>query len=305
MALELGLIDCALCVAAFKNSSFTRVGTTGAQRLLRGHARGRRARTPRRRAVGLAAPVAGAAMATRRYLHRYGVDREKLAAVALAQRRAARAQPARRDARAADARRTTSARASIVEPLRLLRLLGSRSTPPSRVILTRADRAAHLRAPGRARPRLPGPPRRAERVHLRPARASASTRPRCSTTQPLGAARAGLPPRRRHARGDPDAALLRRLLAADPLDARALRLLRARRGRRLDRRRAHRARRRAAGQHQRRPPLGGPLQRLGPDARDRPPAARRRRGRARSRTSRWRSGRRRSATRSSMAREPA
>src|SRR6202035_79060 len=29
MVLELGLADCALCMGAFKNSAFTRVGTTG------------------------------------------------------------------------------------------------------------------------------------------------------------------------------------------------------------------------------------------------------------------------------------
>ena len=121
---------------------------------------------------------------------------------------------------------------------------------------------------------------------------------------PLRRARAGLPPRRRHARRDPDAPLLRRLLAADPLDARALRLLRARRGGGLHRRRAHRARRRSC--------RSTPAEAISP--RGIPTAGARRsrssascagrRGSARSRTSPSRSGRRRSETRSSMAETP-
>jgi acetyl-CoA acetyltransferase len=92
MVLELGLADCALCVAAFKNSSFTRVGTTTHAAFFEGmrEGGGPHAETPY---AGLAAPIGGAALATQRYLHRYGVDREKLAAVALAQRRAAQQNP--------------------------------------------------------------------------------------------------------------------------------------------------------------------------------------------------------------------
>ncbi len=89
MALEVGLIDVALCVAAFKNSPFGRASArTGHNAFFEGlrEGGGPHAETPY---VGMAAPVAGAAMSTRRYLHRYGIDREKLAAVALAQRAAA------------------------------------------------------------------------------------------------------------------------------------------------------------------------------------------------------------------------
>ena len=79
MALEAGLADVALCVAAFKNSLWARVGGAGHTGFFEGmrEGGGPHAETPW---VGLAAPVAGAAMATRRYLHRYGIDREKLGA---------------------------------------------------------------------------------------------------------------------------------------------------------------------------------------------------------------------------------
>src|SRR5579862_8090637 len=92
MALQSGLTDCALCVAAFKNSPFGRLGTSASASFFEGlrEGGGPHAETP---AAGLAAPVAGAAMATRRYLHRYGVEREKLAAIAIAQRRAAALNP--------------------------------------------------------------------------------------------------------------------------------------------------------------------------------------------------------------------
>ena len=144
MALQLELVDCALCVAAFKNSLFTRVGTTGHAAFFEGmrEGAGPHAETPY---VGLAAPVAGAAMATRRYLHRFGIDRERLGDVALAQRRAAQQNPLA-------AVRTPIERADyessryIVEPLRLLDCSYPVDTAVA-VILTRADRAADLRAP--------------------------------------------------------------------------------------------------------------------------------------------------------------
>ena len=144
MALELGLIDCALCVAAFKNSSFTRIGTTGHAAFFEGlrEGGGPHAETPY---VGMAAPVAGAAMSTRRYLHRYGIEREALGAVALAQRRAAAHNPLA-------AMREPLTRADyegsrfIVEPLRLYDCSVPVDTAVA-VILARADRAAHLRAP--------------------------------------------------------------------------------------------------------------------------------------------------------------
>jgi acetyl-CoA acetyltransferase len=143
MALEVGLIDCALCVGAFKNSVFTRVGTTAHSAFFEGmrEGGGPHAETPW---VGLAAPVAGAAMATRRYLHRFSVDREKLGAVALAQRGAAE----RNELAVMRAPLTAEDYASsrpIVEPLRLHDCSVPVDTAVA-VILTRADQAADLRA---------------------------------------------------------------------------------------------------------------------------------------------------------------
>jgi acetyl-CoA acetyltransferase len=144
MVLELGLADCALCVAAFKNSSFTRVGTTTHAAFFEGmrEGGGPHAETPY---AGLAAPIGGAALATQRYLHRYGVDRDKLSAVALAQRNAAQQNPLaalREPMTPADYESSRY----IVEPLRLLDCSYPVDTAVA-VILTRADRAAHLRAP--------------------------------------------------------------------------------------------------------------------------------------------------------------
>ena len=144
MALEAGLTDVALCVAAFKNSLWTRVGSTGHNAFFEGmrEGAGPHAETPW---VGLAAPVAGAAMATRRYLRRYGVDREKLAAVALAQRAAAQRNELA-VMRAPLSAQEYAASRPIVEPLRLHDCSVPVDTAVA-VILTRSDRAAHLRAP--------------------------------------------------------------------------------------------------------------------------------------------------------------
>jgi len=144
MVLELGLADCALCVAAFKNSSFTRIGTAQHVAFFEGlrEGGGPHAEAPY---AGLAAPIGGAAMSTRRYLHRYGIDREKLGAVAIAQRRAAQQNPLALMREPMSQADYESSR-FIVEPLRLLDC----SVPVDAavaVILTRADRAAHLRAP--------------------------------------------------------------------------------------------------------------------------------------------------------------
>ena len=144
MVLEAGLTDVALCVAAFKNSLWTRVGSTGHNAFFEGmrEGAGPHAETPW---VGLAAPVAGAAMATRRYLHRYGVDREKLAAVALAQRAAAQRNELAVMRKPLSAQEYAASR-PIVEPLRLHDCSVPVDTAVA-LILTRADRAAHLRAP--------------------------------------------------------------------------------------------------------------------------------------------------------------
>ncbi len=144
MVVELGLVEHALCVAAFKNSSFTRVGTTGHAAFFEGmrEGGGPHAETPY---VGMAAPVAGAAMSTQRYLHRYGIDREKLGAVACAQRRAAQQNPLA-VMRAPMSRADYESSRFIVEPLRLYDCSVPVDTAVA-LILTGSDRAAQLRAP--------------------------------------------------------------------------------------------------------------------------------------------------------------
>ena len=117
MALSSGLADRVLCLAAYKNVSFGTHGAktrAGFQESLRDGG-GPHAETPY---VGLTAPVAGAALATQRYCHKYNVNPNDLAAVALACRKHAQLNPdalLRKDLTAelyADAR-------FIVEPLRL------------------------------------------------------------------------------------------------------------------------------------------------------------------------------------------
>ena len=144
------------------------------------------------------------------------------------------------------------------------------------MILTRADRAAALRAPGRPHPRLPGHPRRAERVHLRPARARGEPGggvrlPRRSARTSRSSAAPALAPA-----DDPDAPLLRRLLARR-CSGRSSASASARRARPPTGSPAGGSSSAAAlpVNTQRRPPLRGALERLGADARDRPPAARR------------------------------
>lgn len=92
MALDHGLADYVVCVATFMNSRFTNHGTPGfpgfTENLREGG--GPHAETL---SAGLAAPAGGTAMALRRYLDKYGVAREKLAAVAIAQRKAALKNP--------------------------------------------------------------------------------------------------------------------------------------------------------------------------------------------------------------------
>lgn len=144
MALSHGLADYAVCLGVFKNLSFGKHGTVGFpdfyETLREGG--GPHAETP---SVGLAAPVAGAAMATRRYLERYGIDREKLAAVALAHRRHAALNP---DALARDplARDDYLASPAVVEPLRRHDCSRPVDTAVA-VILTTKDRARALAKP--------------------------------------------------------------------------------------------------------------------------------------------------------------
>lgn len=144
MAIGAGLASCVACVGVFRNSPFTRHGTTGFPGFEENFREGAgpHAETPH---VGLLAPAGGAALATQRYLHEYGVDREKLAAVPIAQRRAAALNPlAGRRELITDA----DYRASpfIVEPLR--RLDCSFPTDTAVVLLlTASERARDLAQP--------------------------------------------------------------------------------------------------------------------------------------------------------------
>jgi acetyl-CoA acetyltransferase len=144
MALEYGLIDYALCVGAFKNSRFARIGTTASQSFFEGmrEAGGPHAENP---SVGMAAPAAGAAMSLNRYLHQYGVERELLGAVAVSQREAAAQNPLaalRTPLTASDYRDSRP----VIDPLRLLDCSYPVDTAVA-VIMTRADRARDLAQP--------------------------------------------------------------------------------------------------------------------------------------------------------------
>jgi acetyl-CoA acetyltransferase len=142
MALGAGVIDCALCVAAYKNSLFTRFGTTGSNSFFEGmrEGGGPHAETPW---VGMSAPAAGAAMSTQRYLHRYGVDREQLGAIAVAQRRAARENPLA-VMRKPMSREEYEGSRFVVEPLRLFDCSVPVDTAVA-LLLTRGDRARDLK----------------------------------------------------------------------------------------------------------------------------------------------------------------
>jgi acetyl-CoA acetyltransferase len=144
MALECGLIDCALCVAAYKNSLFERIGTTGGTGFFEGmrEGGGPHAETPW---VGMAAPIAGAAMSTRAYLDRYGIERERLGAVAVAQRNAARRNPLAAMTKPMTREDYESSR-FVVEPLRLFDCSFPVDTAVA-LLLTRADRARDLPRP--------------------------------------------------------------------------------------------------------------------------------------------------------------
>ena len=92
MAVNSGLADIVVCLGAYKNSTFARHGMQGypswGESVREGN--GPHGETP---SVGMAAPMAGAALSLNRYLHQYSVDREALGAVALAHRRHAALNP--------------------------------------------------------------------------------------------------------------------------------------------------------------------------------------------------------------------
>lgn len=117
MALSWGLADYALCLVAYRNSPFPRHGDKARpsyHESLRDGG-GPHAETPH---AGLNAPVSGAAMATQRYFHRYGIDPAKLAAVPIAFRKHARLNPGAAMQKPLDLETYLQSR-FIAEPLRL------------------------------------------------------------------------------------------------------------------------------------------------------------------------------------------
>lgn len=144
MALMAGLAETVACLAVFRNTQFSRYGTEGFPGFEENFREGGgpHAETPH---TGLLGPIGGAAMSTRRYMHRYGVAPEALAAVPLALRKHAALNPLafKRDALTHD---DYLAAPFICEPLRRLDC----SIPVdvgTVVILARAERAERLRQP--------------------------------------------------------------------------------------------------------------------------------------------------------------
>lgn len=142
MAVNSGLADIVVCLGAYKNSTFPRHGMQGypswAESLREGN--GPHGETP---SVGMAAPMAGAALSLNRYLHQYSVDREALGAVALAHRRHAALNPAAILNGQPLSSEDYEASPYVVEPLRR----ADCSVPvdvATAVIISRADEAADL-----------------------------------------------------------------------------------------------------------------------------------------------------------------
>ncbi|HUY51268.1 MAG TPA: thiolase family protein [Streptosporangiaceae bacterium] len=142
LALTEGLADVVLCLAVFRNSAFAKIGTAGFPSFGEGLREGGGPHAETHWA-GLAAPIGGAALAIQRYLHRYGIDREKLGRVAIAQRRAAAGNPLAVFSKEIDA--DEYARSPyVVEPLRVLDCSVMVDTAVA-VILTTSERARDLR----------------------------------------------------------------------------------------------------------------------------------------------------------------
>lgn len=158
MALTWGLADYVLCLAAYRSSNFGKYGSkernTFSESLREGG--GPHAEAPH---TGLTAPAAGAAMATQRYFHKYGIDPAKLAAVPIAFRRHARLNPGAVMQKPLDRDTYLSSR-YIVEPLRLLDCSVIVDGAVA-MILTTADRAADA-------PKLPIPILGAQGLHAGP-----------------------------------------------------------------------------------------------------------------------------------------
>jgi acetyl-CoA acetyltransferase len=142
MAIGAGLASHVACIATFRNSVFSRHGTVGFPGFEENFREGGgpHAETPH---VGLVAPIGGAALSTQRYLHHYGIERDKLAAVAIAQRNSASRNPLalrRLPISIGDYRESPY----VVEPLRRLDCSSPVDTAVA-VILTRTERARDLR----------------------------------------------------------------------------------------------------------------------------------------------------------------
>jgi acetyl-CoA acetyltransferase len=144
MALMNSLAETIVCIAVFRNSAFARHGAEGfpgfAENFREGG--GPHAETPH---CGLLAPIGGAAMSARRYMHKHNVAPDGLAAIALAFREHAALNPY-----AAKRERLTReeylAAPFICEPLRRLDCSVPIDTA-SVIIMTRSERAKTLRQP--------------------------------------------------------------------------------------------------------------------------------------------------------------
>jgi acetyl-CoA acetyltransferase len=92
MALDHGLAEVVVCLGVYKNSGFPRHGMQGypswGESIREGN--GPHGETP---SVGMAAPMAGAAMALQRYMYKFSVAREMLGTVAATHRRHAALNP--------------------------------------------------------------------------------------------------------------------------------------------------------------------------------------------------------------------
>jgi acetyl-CoA acetyltransferase len=141
MAVTTGIAEIVACVAVFRNSAFTRHGTEGFPGFEENFREGGgpHAETPH---TGLLAPIGGAAMSARRYMHRYDVAPGALAAIALACRGHAALNPlaAKREKLTLD---DYLASPFICEPLRRLDCSVPVDTAAV-IIVTRADRAKKL-----------------------------------------------------------------------------------------------------------------------------------------------------------------
>lgn len=144
MAITHGLADVVLCTATFRNHAFPRHGVAGfpgyEENFREGG--GPHAETPH---AGLLAPMGGAALATQRYLQCYGIPRERLGAVALAQRAWAALNPLAYRREPLD---STAYAGSpwVAEPLRLLDCSVPVDTSVA-VILASEERARDLARP--------------------------------------------------------------------------------------------------------------------------------------------------------------